>query len=184
MLADKPRQVTWYLIKLRDPSRAEAVRDDLNARFPEIRVSLTSEFVENMPDMQQGQQMVGQIAFLAVLIGAVGMLNTMLMSVLERTREIGVLRALGWSRRRVLGTILREALALGLAGAVVGIPLGMGMVWGLNQIPLVKGFIGARYDLDLFLTAVTVALGAGAVGGLYPAWRATRLRPAEALRYE
>ncbi|MGC8839718.1 MAG: ABC transporter permease, partial [Anaerolineae bacterium] len=184
ILADKPRQVTWYAIKLRDPSRAEAVRDYLNAHFPEIQVSLTSEFVENMPDMQQGQQMVGQIAFLAILIGAVGMLNTMLMSVLERTREIGVLRALGWSRRRVLGTILREALALGLAGAVVGIPLGMGMTWALNQIPLVKGFIAARYDLGLFLTAVAVALGAGVLGGLYPAWRATRLRPVEALRYE
>lgn len=184
ILADKPRQVTWYTIKLRDPSRAEAVRDYLNAHFPEVQVSLTSEFVENMPDMQQGQQMVGQIAFLAVLIGAVGMLNTMLMSVLERTREIGVLRALGWSRRRVLGTILREALALGLAGAVVGIPLGMALAWALNQIPLVKGFISARYDLDLFLTAVAVALGAGVLGGLYPAWRATRLRPVEALRYE
>ncbi|MGQ9458194.1 MAG: ABC transporter permease [Anaerolineae bacterium] len=184
MLADKPRQVTWYTIKLREPSRAEAVRDYLNAHFPEIQVSLTSEFVENMPDMQQGREMVRQIAFLAVLIGAVGMLNTMLMSVLERTREIGVLRALGWSRRRVLGTILREALALGLFGAAVGIPLGMGMAWALNQIPLVKGLVAARYDPDLFLTAVAVALGAGVIGGLYPAWRATRLQPVEALRYE
>lgn len=184
VLADKPRQVTWYTIKLRDPSRAEEVRDYLNAHFPEIQVSLTSEFVENMPDMQAGQQMVGQIAFLAVFIGAVGMLNTMLMSVLERTREIGVLRALGWSRRRVLGAILREALALGFFGAVVGVPLGVLMAWSLNQIPLLKGLLVSRYDLSLLATALAVALGSGVVGGLYPAWRATRLRPVEALRYE
>jgi len=187
-LAGKPHQVTWYAIKLRDAfkktAQVEATRDDLNARFPEIDCSISSEFVENMPDMKTMNEMVGQISFLAVFIGAVGMLNTMLMSVLERTREIGVLRALGWRRRQVLGMILREALALGVVGGVCGISLGVGLAWGLMQIPLMQGLLRARYGPDLFAQAMAVALLAGVVGGLYPAWRATRMRPVEALRYE
>jgi ABC-type lipoprotein release transport system permease subunit len=183
-LAGKPHQVTWVLIKLRDPGRAEEVRDYLEANFPEIAPSLTSKFVEAMPDMKTSNEMVGQISFLAVFIGAVGMLNTMLMSVLERTREIGVLRALGWKRRHVLGMILQEALAVGLVGGVCGILLGLGVAWGIMQIPLVKGMLRLSYNPQLFIQAMVVALVSGAAGGLYPAWRATRMRPVEALRYE
>jgi putative ABC transport system permease protein len=160
------------------------VRDYLEANFPEIAPSLTSKFVEAMPDMKTSNEMVGQISFLAVFIGAVGMLNTMLMSVLERTREIGVLRALGWKRRHVLGMILQEALAVGLVGGVCGILLGLGVAWGIMQIPLVKGMLRLSYNPQLFIQAMVVALVSGAAGGLYPAWRATRMRPVEALRYE
>jgi ABC-type lipoprotein release transport system permease subunit len=183
-LAGKPHQVMWYLIKLREPERAEVVRDYLDANFPEIAVSLTSEVVEIMPDMRSMEEMVGQISFLAVIIGAVGMLNTMLMSVLERTREIGVLRALGWRRGRVLGMILWEALVLGAVGGVCGIILGLGLAWGIMQIPLVGGMLKTSYSPELFAQALAVALVTGVIGGLYPAWRATRMRPVEALRYE
>jgi len=183
-LAGKPHQVTWYTIKLHDPARAEAVRDYLNTHFPEIDVSLTSEFIENMPDMKTNQELVSQISFLAVLIGAVGMLNTMLMSVLERTREIGVLRALGWRRSRVLGMILQEALALGAVGGAVGILLGMGLAWGVTRLPGIGRMLDPSYSPHLLAQALAVALVTGVAGGLYPAWRATRMRPVEALRYE
>ncbi len=183
-LAGKPHQVTWYLIKLRAPERAEEIRDELNGRFPEIAVSLTSEFIEDMPDMRTNQEMIGQISFLAMFIGGVGMLNTMLMSVLERTREIGVLRALGWRRRQVLGMILREALALGVLGGICGLLLGMGLAWGTLQIPVIKGMLSPRYTPQLLVQALLVAVVTGALGGLYPAWRATQMRPVEALRYE
>ena len=139
-LAGKPRQVALYAIKLRHPERAEAVRDRLDAQFPEIAVSLTSEFVESVADFQMMEEMVGQISFLVIIVGGVGMLNTMLMSVLERTREIGVLRALGWRRRRVLGMILRESLTLGAVSGVCGIPLGVGLAWGLAQMPGMGGY--------------------------------------------
>jgi putative ABC transport system permease protein len=137
-----------------------------------------------MSDFRVMEQMVEQISFLAIFIGALGMLNTMLMSVLERTREIGVLRALGWRQWRVLGVILQESLVLGVVGGAFGILLGLGLseVWGL-----VPGYFGALeplYTPQLFVQAVVVALVAGVVGGLYPAWRATRMRPVEALRYE
>ena len=128
--------------------------------------------------------MVGGISFIAVFIGGLGMLNTMLMSVLERTREIGVLRALGWRQRRVLWLILQESLVLGLIGGLAGILFGLGLGGLIALVPGTFGAIELVYGPTLFARALVVALTAGAAGGLYPAWRATRMRPVEALRYE
>ena len=112
------------------------------------------------------------------------MMNTMGMSVFERTREIGVLRALGWRRGRVLGMILRESLALSLVGSGMGLVAAIVVVWLLNLNPLMAGFIKARFGVDLFLQTLVTSVVLGAIGGIYPAWRASRLRPVEALRYE
>jgi len=183
-LIGKPHQVQMYAIKLRDPGQAEAVRDELGATFPEIDFALSSDAVESISDMQVMREMVAQISFLAVFIGALGMLNTMLMSVLERTREIGVLRALGWRRMQVLKMIVQESLILGAVGGVCGIFLGQGLAKLLGLVPGTFGAFGPVYTPQLFVQAIVVALVAGAVGGLYPAWRATRMRPVEALRYE
>ncbi|MBN1813292.1 MAG: ABC transporter permease, partial [Anaerolineae bacterium] len=184
VLTGKPRQVQFYQISLRDPAQAEAVRDDLAATFPEVDFSLTSELDEAMSDFRVLKDMVNQISFVAVFIGAVGMLNTMLMSVLERTREIGVLRSLGWRRRQVLGMILNEALVLGIVGGVCGIPLGLGLGKLIGMTGIWGGALEPAYTSQMFVQAVVVAMVAGVVGGLYPAWRATRMRPVEALRYE
>lgn len=183
-LTGKPRQVQFYAIKLRDPGQAKAVQKELRAAFPEIDVALTAELGESLSDFRVMQEMVGQISFLAVFIGAVGMLNAMLMSVLERTREIGVLRALGWRRRQVIGMVLRESLVLGALGGICGIPLGLGMGGLLGLVPGTWGSLEPVYGPQLLVQALVVATLAGAVGGLYPAWRATRMRPVEALRYE
>jgi len=183
-LLGKPRQVMMYGIKLRDPRQAVAVRDELDATFPEVDFSLSADAVESMSDFAVMQQMVGQISFLAVFIGAVGMLNTMLMSVLERTREIGVLRALGWRKRRVLGMIVRESLVLGAVGGACGILLGVGLGALIGLAPGVYGALKPLYTPRSFALALIVGVIAGVVGGLYPAWRATRMKPVEALRYE
>jgi ABC-type lipoprotein release transport system permease subunit len=183
-LAGRPHQVSMYGLKLRDPEQAEAVRAYLDANFPEIQVALTSDFAENLPDIQSSNSMMGQISFLAVLIGGVGMLNTMLMSVLERTREIGVLRALGWRRRQVIGMILQEALALGAIGGICGILLGIGLGWSFVLIPQIGDMLVPQYSPQLLLQMLAVAVVTGFLGGLYPAWRATRMQPVEALRYE
>jgi putative ABC transport system permease protein len=173
-----------YAIKLANPQDAEAVKMYIDTNVEEVDISLSSEFVENIPDFQNMEAMIGQISFLALMIGTVGMVNTMLMSVLERTREIGVLRALGWKRRQVLLMILREALALGIVGGVAGIIMGFLLSWGITQIPFVGKMIQPSYQGSLFGQVVTIALVAGTIGGIYPAWRATRMRPVEALRYE
>jgi ABC-type antimicrobial peptide transport system permease subunit len=183
-LQGRPHQVTMYGIKLRNPDDANKVRAYLNANFPEIDVSLTSEFAENIPDMKTFEEMIGQIAFMALLIGGLGMLNAMLMSVLERTREIGVLRALGWQRRQVVGMVLREALALGVIGGIAGIILGVGLASGVALMPGVTRMMAPSYSHGLFVEAAVVAIATAVVGGIYPAWRATRMMPIEALRHE
>jgi ABC-type antimicrobial peptide transport system permease subunit len=183
-LIGKPHQVMYYGIKLRHPEEVESVQAELLAAFPGIDFALTAEIAESMSDFEVMNEMVTQISSMAVFIGAVVTLNTMLMSVLERTREIGVLRALGWRRRRVLAMIVREALALGALGGGCGILLGLGLGAAMMLIPGFWGAIEPAYSPDLFVQAILVALMTGAVGGLYPAWRATRMRPVQALRYE
>jgi ABC-type antimicrobial peptide transport system permease subunit len=180
----KPRQVQFYLISLRDPNRAEAVKEELKAAFPDIDFSLSSELGETTSDFRVMQDMADQLSIIAVFIGGVGMLNTMLMSVLERTREIGVLRSLGWRRRKVLGMILQESLVLGAVGGACGIPLGLGLGGLIGLAGIWGGAMEPIYTSQLFVQAIVVAAVAGVVGGLYPAWRATRMRPVEALRYE
>jgi ABC-type lipoprotein release transport system permease subunit len=179
-----PHQAQFYAISLRDPKQVEEVQRELQEKFPDIDFSLSSELTEDMSDFRVLQEMVEQISFLAVFIGGVGILNTMLMSVLERTGEIGVLRALGWRRRRVLGTILQESLILGALGGVCGIFLGLGLGSLIGLTPGMFGAMKPLYTPQLLVQAVIVAAVAGVVGGLYPAWRATRMRPVEALRYE
>ena len=183
-LTGKPRQVMYYGIKLRDAEQVEMVKEELEASYPEIDFALTSEVAESMSDFQVLEQMVQQISFLAVFIGVLGMLNTLLMSVLERTREIGVLRALGWRRRQVLGMILQESLVLGAVGGGCGILLGAALTQLLPLLPGMYGAMEAAFTSQLIVRAVAVALLGGAIGGLYPAWRATRMQPVAALRYE
>jgi putative ABC transport system permease protein len=106
------------------------------------------------------------------------------MAVFERTREIGVLRSLGWQRHAILGMILREALLLGLLGGIAGIFLSFGLVHAISAIPMIGSMLQPVWELEIFARAIFIALLLGTLGGLYPAYRATRLQPVEALRYE
>ena len=180
----RPRKVTMYMVKVDQPSLAQGIVERINAEMPDAHATLSGEFVEQMPDMQAMDALMAAISFLAIAVGGIGVLNTMLMSVLERTREIGVLRALGWRRRRVLGMIINESLLLGLIGGAVGIVVAFGLTFLFNLIPQVGSMLSAQWDLVIFARALTVALLLGLLGGLYPAYRATRLQPVEALRYE
>ncbi len=180
----KPRKVQLYMVKLHDPTDAPAVVERINREMPDAHAALTGEFAEQMPDMQNTQGMLTGISFLAIVVGGVGVMNTMLMTVLERTREIGVLRALGWKRSRILGMILREALLLGLLGGALGILLAFGMTAAMAKAPMVGNVLKPIWEADIFVRAIAVALMLGLLGGIYPAARATRLQPVEALRYE
>jgi ABC-type antimicrobial peptide transport system permease subunit len=112
------------------------------------------------------------------------MMNVMMMSVFERTQEIGVLRALGWRRRRVLRMVLIEALALSLLSAIAGIAIGFGLGALLALEPTYGPFLPSVYSPPIFAGTFALALALGVLGGLYPSWRAASMRPIEALRYE
>ena len=117
-----------------------------------------------------------------MLVGGIVVANTMMMSIYERTREIGTLRALGWPKRRILGQVIQETLWLCLLAAVFGSISGV----AADVLPRrrLSGLISARWDVPMFVQAVGMALVVGIIAGLYPAWRASRLQPVEALRYE
>jgi ABC-type antimicrobial peptide transport system permease subunit len=180
----RPRKIGIYMVKAQDPSQAELLVDIINTEFPDVHAALSGEFVEQMPDINNVNVMLGSISFLAIFVGGVGVMNTMLMAVMERTREIGVLRALGWGRSRILRMIISEALLLGLLGGLLGVGIAFGLAFSFNYIPLYAGLLQSRWDVDIFVRAISIALFLGLLGGFYPAFRATRLQPVEALRYE
>ena len=122
----RPRKVSMIGVKLEDPSQAQAIVNRINDEFPDVYAALAGEFAAEMPDIQTSNAMLDGISLMAIAAGGLTVLNTMLMAVFERTREIGVLRALGWRRRAVLGMILRESVLLGLLGGVVGIVISFG----------------------------------------------------------
>lgn len=145
------------------------VAEDVAQRSAEIRVARSFAWLTSM---------------IALMIGAVGMLNTMMMAVFERTREIAMLRALGWSRRRVLGMILGESLLLSLVGAVIGIALAWLVVQGLTQLPAAGRIVTGEISPAVMGQGLALAVALGTLGGLYPAWKAARLSPVEGLRHD
>lgn len=108
----------------------------------------------------------------------------MVMAVYERTREIGVLRAVGWTRRQVLGMIIFESLGLSIVAALIGTLFGVILTLVIASLPAVAGLIQPHFSVGVFAIAWAVALAVGVFGGAYPAYRAARLTPMEALRYE
>jgi putative ABC transport system permease protein len=124
---------------------------------------------------------LGAIAAISLLVGGIGIMNIMLVSVTERTREIGLRKAVGAKRADVLLQFLIEAMALAAVGGIIGVALG----WSLAQV--VSTFFGefqAVVGADAVITSLVVATAVGLFFGIFPAFRASRLNPIDALRYE
>jgi putative ABC transport system permease protein len=108
-------------------------------------------------------------------------MNTMLMTVFERTQEICVLLAVGWTRKRIIRMVLYESALLGLVGGIAGVILGAIGVQVLGSTPSIRGLLRPDLSLPLLSLSVVIAVGVGVISGLYPAWRSSRLAPSMAL---
>ena len=108
----------------------------------------------------------------------------MAMSVAERTREIGIKRAIGASKGRIMRELLSEAAVMGLIGGLVGLVLGAAVVFAANEAGRASGTLLFHLTVGTGITAVVFATVLGVVAGAIPAWNAARLDPVEALRYE
>jgi putative ABC transport system permease protein len=184
-MAGKSGVVTAVFITVQASADPVAVASGIEEAFPNLA---TIADVDEYKKVDQGVQMLDAanlaISVLAVGIGAIGVMNTMVMSVFERTREIGILRAVGWSGRRILRMIFGESLLLCAVAAVLGSAMGVAATRAVLLIDTVSNLLEPRYDADIFVRALLVALFVALAGAAYPAFRAVRLTPMEALRYE
>jgi len=179
-------QVTGFLIRATasDQQSISALRKRIESTISGVAATPARDHVQSDTQIRLAKAMSWTTAAVALLLGSVGMLNTMLMSIFERTREIGILRAVGWRRRRVLALVLGEALAISLIGTVLGTILAVIGLRTLTLAPTARGFINPNLPPEVLLIALAMGIGLSLLGGLYPAARAAALEPTEALRYE
>lgn len=161
--------------------RAQA---QIEAALPGTRAVPAAERASNNQFVRLAHASAWGTSSIAVLIGILGIANTMAMSVFERTREIGILRALGWKRRQVMVLIQLEAVVLGLGGGFLGIGFGWCALHLLAALPQTASIVSASFPLPLLAEALGIAVLAGLIAGAMPAWRGARLSPVEALRHE
>jgi putative ABC transport system permease protein len=133
--------------------------------------------------------LLGGIAAISLLVGGIGIMNVMLVSVTERTREIGIRKAIGARRRSIMSQFLIEALVICLIGCAIGIALSGFILWVINSLGVGSGLMGSgdmtfSFSGGVVLVAVLFSTLIGIVFGLYPAGKAAKMRPIEALRYE
>jgi len=117
-------------------------------------------------------------------VGSIGIMNIMLVSVTERTREIGIRKAVGAKRRDILLQFLLEAMALTFVGGGIGVASGISLSFLLSQLDLGGFKLAAVVSPDIVVLSFSVSIFIGLASGMYPAWRASRLNPIDALHYE
>lgn len=154
---------------------------EINKVVPEGRALPAGENIANSQAYKFIRAMSWGTSLLAVLVGVLGVMNTMLMTVFERTQEICILLALGWKRNRIVRLILWESALLGFSGGVVGVIIGSIGVKLLEKTPAIRGLLEADLSPQLMLMSVLISLVVGVISGLYPAWRSSRLPPGQAL---
>lgn len=160
----------------------EIMCDRIEELFPEGRAVRAGEVVGTSQGFQIAKAMSWSTSLLAIIVGVLGVMNTMLMTVFERTHEIGILLALGWKRRMIVLLVLFESALLGLLGGLVGVGLGAVALTVLELMPTVRGLLEPEMTPALLIRAVGIAVVVGVLSGLYPAWRSSRLTPRLALQ--
>ena len=173
---DKTDQVMEDItVLLRDRHRLTIGTDD------DFNIMSMQEIAETMEETTQTLTiLLGAIAAIALLVGGIGVMNIMLVSVLERTREIGIRKALGAKQHDIWMQFLIEAATLTLFGGIIGVVIGWVAAFFIRQSELINTLVSA----DIVILAVSVSIGIGLFFGFYPAWNASRLNPIEALRSE
>jgi putative ABC transport system permease protein len=189
--------VQQLAVQIESTEVADIVAADITELLTQ-RHRITEEGREDFTIMTQEQMMgmiqqvtglltilLGAIASISLLVGSIGIMNIMLVSVTERTREIGIRKAVGAKRRDILLQFLLEAAMLSLSGGAVGIIGGWGVSWLISTFSEAAGIsIAATVSPDIVVLAISVSVFIGLISGIYPAMRAARLNPIDALHYE
>ncbi|MEM1607336.1 MAG: FtsX-like permease family protein [Candidatus Bathyarchaeia archaeon] len=199
--------VTQILVKCEDPSVVSDVASIISSTVPGVRVITPTAVLQQANQMLNTLTMFfATIGLVALFAGSFGVINTMIMSVTERTREIGVLKAIGAKSRDIMKVFLAESFLIGLIGGGVGVAVGSVLAYifpmltsgllstGFSPFGMRNPFSSGRATQTFMFATPTItptniaicfSLGAlvGVLAGLYPAWRASRMKPVEALRH-
>jgi putative ABC transport system permease protein len=186
-LTGEPGKINFVDIRLAKNVTKEQT-DEVIAKvediFPEGKASPADQVVGQSQGFRVARAMSWSTSLLAIVVGVLGVMNTMLMTVFERTHEIGILLAVGWKRMRIMAMVLCESALLGFFGGIAGVGLGAIGLKVMERTPTVRGMLEPDTSPQLLLTSVAIAVIVGVVSGLYPAWRSSRLSPAVALHAE
>lgn len=184
-LMDRPGKVTGYVVETDSPGNPEVVnevRREIEQLAPNLNVVPTANFVHDISQIRVTQAAAWLTSAVASIVGVVGVLNTMFMSVFERSREIGTLRAIGWRKSRIVRMVLCESLILSVIGGAVGMLLGAIGVKLASRLPALSGLVVGITPAEALWEGAAIALVVGLLGAVYPAWWAAHLWPVEAMR--
>jgi putative ABC transport system permease protein len=175
--------VTFLSIKLDHPgddAEADRVSQTIEA-MDKLTVSPSEGMLRNDSLFGLMTAVSTAMAWVALFMGVLMVLNTLLMAVLERTREIGILSAIGWSKERIMVALVIEGFILSAFGSLLGIVLGVAGSKFLSSIPSIGRYVAVEPTIPLIAVTALAAVVLGVLGSFYPAWQATRASPAEAL---
>jgi putative ABC transport system permease protein len=189
-LFHQPGHLTHILVRLEDPNRMQRVVGDLRGCDAGLEMNIVPlahlfHSIQNL--VNAARLLLGCVALVAALVSGAALANTVLMAVAERTREMGVLRALGASRGDLFGLVWLETLQISLAGGIAGLLLAVlgarGVEgWLRERLPYAPNATLIHPEWGSMLLCLAAALVLGSLSGLLPAWRAARLSPVEAIR--
>ena len=184
-LARRPREITTVGVVVHLGSNADAVARRIEQRYPgTVSVTEPGQAIKVDTSSRLIVSTGWIISILALIVGGIGVTNTMAMSVFERIREIGTLRAVGWRTERIAAMIVCEALGICLFALAVGCGLGVLAAEVFVAHSALSDLISPAFTAGTFAWGLAFALGVGMLGAAYPTWRAIRLEPIQALRHE
>jgi putative ABC transport system permease protein len=155
-----------------------------NGRTARVFAQTVRDYSQDSIHIKVAHAMAWLTSAIAIIVGTIGILNTMVMSVVERIREISILRAIGWRKTRIISMVLGESLILSTLGAVVGIIAAALLNQYLTTLPWTQGLVTGRIAFQVLLFGLAMATSVGLLGGIYPAFRAASLPPSDGLRSE
>jgi len=182
---DPTKMATQIVVYAKDGSDVAALGDRIEVAVEQVSTMTSADFDQQVgPTTLIFNAIIIGVAIISLVVGGLSVINTMAMSVTERTREIGIKRAIGGPRHRIIRDLVAEAALIGLIGGVIGLGLGAVVVTLANEVGRSSGTI--LFDLTLATALFAVALSTilGMAAGIVPAWNAARLDPVAALRYE
>jgi putative ABC transport system permease protein len=190
---DSGDNINSFFAVVKDGLDVQAVADEIQEDLEDSRNREDVTVLTSKQLMEQIQDILGIIGFVIVsiasislIVGAVGIANTTYTSVLERTKEIGVMKAIGATNNQILLLFILESASIGFVGGVIGALIGTALAVGFGAISktILPITLVVRVDPQLILLGILFALVTGAISGFFPARSASKLKPTDALRYE